>query len=135
MTGIPALSAFGYRDYMPEIGKWTAKDPIGFAGGDSNLFGYVGGDPVNFIDPLGLVNPMLYQAAIIVLYNAPRVAPSVYDVANQGVASSTWAGAIYGQKEFVSYALSAEGTLQVPHTLKDSVNGTLEYMASKPVTI
>jgi RHS repeat-associated protein len=48
------LVRFGYRDYLPEIGKWMAKDPIGFAGGDSNLFGYVSGDPVNFIDPEGL---------------------------------------------------------------------------------
>ncbi len=48
------LVRFGYRDYMPEIGKWTAKDPILFAGGDTNLFGYVLNDPVNFVDPLGL---------------------------------------------------------------------------------
>jgi len=39
---------------MPKIGKWTAKDPILFAGGDSNLYGYVLNDPVNNIDPLGL---------------------------------------------------------------------------------
>ncbi len=48
------LVRFGYRDYAPEIGRWTAKDPIGFAGGDSNLYGYVFSDPVNFVDPLGL---------------------------------------------------------------------------------
>jgi hypothetical protein len=24
------LIRFGYRDYLPEIGKWTAKDPIYF---------------------------------------------------------------------------------------------------------
>ena len=48
------LVRFGYRDYMPEIGKWTAKDPILFAGGDSNLYGYVLNDPVNFVDPDGL---------------------------------------------------------------------------------
>ncbi len=48
------LVRFGYRDYMPEIGKWTAKDPILFAGGDTNLFGYVLNDPVNLVDPLGL---------------------------------------------------------------------------------
>ncbi len=47
------LVRFGYRDYMPEIGKWTAKDPILFAGGDTNLFGYVLNDPVNFVDPTG----------------------------------------------------------------------------------
>jgi len=29
------------------------KDPILFAGGDTNLYGYVLGDPVNGIDPEG----------------------------------------------------------------------------------
>jgi RHS repeat-associated protein len=48
------LVRFGFRDYLPELGKWTAKDPIGFAGGDSNLFGYVENDPVNWVDPEGL---------------------------------------------------------------------------------
>jgi len=50
-----SLVRFGHRDYLPEIGKWTAKDPIGFAGGDSNLFGYVQNDPVNLVDPEGLL--------------------------------------------------------------------------------
>jgi uncharacterized protein RhaS with RHS repeats len=45
---------FGARDYDPETGRWTAKDPIGFAGGDTNLYGYVANDPVNWVDPLGL---------------------------------------------------------------------------------
>jgi len=48
------LTRFGYRDYDATTGKWTAKDPIDFGGGDSNLYGYVLGDPVNFIDPNGL---------------------------------------------------------------------------------
>ena len=47
------LIRFGHRDYDPETGRWTARDPIGFAGGDTNLYGYVLGDPVNFIDPDG----------------------------------------------------------------------------------
>ncbi len=45
---------FGARDYDPETGRWTAKDPIGFGGGDANLYGYVVGDPVNLVDPSGL---------------------------------------------------------------------------------
>jgi len=48
------LVRFGARDYDPQTGKWTAKDPIGFAGRDSNLYAYVGEDPINGIDPLGL---------------------------------------------------------------------------------
>ncbi len=50
------LVHFGYREYDPYTGKWTAKDPIDFSGGDSNLYGYVLGDPVNFIDPEGLMS-------------------------------------------------------------------------------
>ena len=45
---------FGARDYDAETGRWTAKDPIAFAGRDTNLYAYVGGDPANFIDSTGL---------------------------------------------------------------------------------
>jgi RHS repeat-associated protein len=48
------LVRFGARDYDPETGRWAAKDPIGFGGGDANLYGYVWNDPVNFLDSLGL---------------------------------------------------------------------------------
>ena len=50
------LTRFGYRDYDAYSGKWTAKDPIGFGGGDSNLYGYVLQNPVSGIDPSGLVD-------------------------------------------------------------------------------
>ncbi|WP_442939870.1 RHS repeat domain-containing protein, partial [Nitrospina gracilis] len=33
------LVRFGARDYDPETGRWTIKDPIRFEGGDSNLYG------------------------------------------------------------------------------------------------
>ncbi len=45
---------FGARDYDPVAGRWTAKDPIRFRGGDVNLYGYVFNDPVAFIDIDGL---------------------------------------------------------------------------------
>lgn len=48
------LIRFGSRDYDPAIGRWTTKDPIGFGGDDSNLYGYVRSNPVNYIDPFGL---------------------------------------------------------------------------------
>jgi len=49
------LTRFGFRDYDAETGRWTAKDPILFNGWDSNLYGFVQQDPVNWIDPWGLV--------------------------------------------------------------------------------
>ena len=52
------LLRFGARDYDPTTGRWTSKDPIRFNGGDTNLYGYVLNDPVNFFDPAGLQNFM-----------------------------------------------------------------------------
>jgi RHS repeat-associated protein len=49
------LVRFGYRDYDADAGRWTAKDPISFKGGDTNLYGYVTDDPINWIDPDGLI--------------------------------------------------------------------------------
>jgi RHS repeat-associated protein len=50
------LTRFGARDYDPVTGRWTAKDPIGFASGRSNLYEYVSSDPINSSDPSGLVD-------------------------------------------------------------------------------
>jgi RHS repeat-associated protein len=47
------LVRFGARDYDPHIGRWTAKDPILFAGDGPNLYVYVLNDPVNFVDSNG----------------------------------------------------------------------------------
>ena len=47
------LVRFGARDYDPQVGRWTAKDPIRFAGDGPNLYGYVLADPVEKTDPSG----------------------------------------------------------------------------------
>jgi RHS repeat-associated protein len=48
------LTRFGARDYDARMGRWTTKDPILLEGQDSNLYGYVFDDPINFIDINGL---------------------------------------------------------------------------------
>ncbi len=78
-----ALVHFGYREYDPFTGRWTAKDPIGFAGGDSNLYGYVLNDPVNLVDPDGR-NPLLLFLALYFALgdeyaNAPTSSNDIYD--------------------------------------------------------
>jgi len=49
------LNYYGHRYYSARLGRWTTRDPLGEAGG-LNLYGFVGNDPVNGIDPLGLAN-------------------------------------------------------------------------------
>ncbi|KPK90727.1 MAG: hypothetical protein AMJ94_08615 [Deltaproteobacteria bacterium SM23_61] len=49
-----ALYYYRARYYDPRTGKFLTKDPIGFAGGDVNVYRYVTNNPVNRIDPLGL---------------------------------------------------------------------------------
>lgn len=53
------LVHFRYRDYDPETGRWLRKDPLRFRSGDTNLYRYVGDDPVNQIDPSGLTIPQV----------------------------------------------------------------------------
>ena len=68
-TGVALVDEFGYtgrerhdrsglyyyrnRFYSPQLGRFISQDPIGMLGG-TNLYAYVGNDPVNWVDPLGL---------------------------------------------------------------------------------
>jgi RHS repeat-associated protein len=47
------LTRFGARDYDANVGRWTAKDPIGLAAADADLYTYAGDDPMNVVDSSG----------------------------------------------------------------------------------
>jgi len=42
------------RWYNPSLMQWMSPDPIGYDGGDVNLYRFVGNDPMNRVDPSGL---------------------------------------------------------------------------------
>jgi RHS repeat-associated protein len=50
-----------FRYYDPNIGNYLSQDPIGLAGGNPTLYGYVG-DVNTWVDVFGLTKYIVYQA-------------------------------------------------------------------------
>lgn len=50
------LYHYGARYYDPGVGRWTQQDPLNQANdpGQANRYAYVGGNPINLVDPSGL---------------------------------------------------------------------------------
>jgi RHS repeat-associated protein len=44
------------RYYAPSLGRFISEDPLGFGGGDYNLFAYVRNNPIMLRDPTGLLS-------------------------------------------------------------------------------
>jgi RHS repeat-associated core domain len=47
------LVYFGYRYYLPQLGRWLGRDPSHEEGG-LHLYAYVQNNPISFTDPFGL---------------------------------------------------------------------------------
>lgn len=52
---VGGLVRFQARTYDPFVGRFLSRDPLGFAGGQVNLYQYALGDPINNVDPTGLL--------------------------------------------------------------------------------
>jgi uncharacterized protein RhaS with RHS repeats len=71
------------RWYDPQTAAFITRDPIGHDSGETNLYRYAGGDPVNQTDPTGLC-PWCVVGAVIVAKAAVAVA---IDLGTQAIAN------------------------------------------------
>ena len=59
LDAVTGLNLAVYREENPGTGRWNSQDPLGFGGGDANLYCYVADNPANANDPAGLAAPAL----------------------------------------------------------------------------
>jgi RHS repeat-associated protein len=97
LTGQMTAMGLEYRRnryYDPKSGRFTQEDPIGLGGG-LNLYGFGGGDPVNYSDPFGLCVWDLcigesYATALAAAGLATLVAAAYVDLTNKFGPPSNW---------------------------------------------
>lgn len=77
------LTKFGVRDYDAQIGRWISKDPIGFDGGSTGFYSYVGNDPINSIDVNGK-------------WGVPGAIYGAFSGGVGGYIAGGWSGVFYG---------------------------------------
>ena len=94
-----------------------------FAGGDSNLYGYVQSDPVNWVDPEGL-----NAAMDVIRLQAPRVMAAL-EAADGAWGETAPSGKLAIIKEYGPEL--AEALLQTPQTFGQCIIDSADYLANQ----
>ncbi len=128
----PGLYYCRARMYLPTHGRWLQPDPIGFAGGDLNLYRYCGNDPVNRVDPSGKLvdfgtgNPTVDEGAVYAQWFS-----NMYDSFN--ISGEDWA-------QFTGQAIGYDVTIVVatavvapPAVVPTAVAATIGSVVAYPV--
>ena len=67
--GSSGLFYYRARFYSPQQSRFVSRDPLGFRAGDTNLYAYVSGDPVNNSDPMGLLLYKCFRTTAAGVFN------------------------------------------------------------------
>jgi RHS repeat-associated protein len=94
------------RYYDPMEGRFINKDPIGFEGGDVNLYAYASNSPINWVDALGLARIF---AGLASYYNL--------------IGSETASGEMFDPNAFTAAMTSEKVPLQTVVTVKYKNDG------------
>ena len=105
------------RYYHPGLGRFISEDPIGFLGGDVNLYAYVWNNPLRFLDPSGLqADNTAGQTGVWVKPEEPGRPPFVlppggyYPGRIDGVKPPAWGGDWYKVQDHTGVKINPDGT-------------------------
>ncbi len=114
------LNFYRARYYDPRLQRFIAQDPIGFAGGDANLFAYAYTSPTNWSDPMGLSVKNNSSLTIWVKRESdcktvPVPPGGEFPGARDGVAlPSTHLNQIFKNVDGVDLVITAAGRISIP---------------------
>lgn len=111
---IAEIEAYSYRNrvYHPRLGRFLQTDPIGQSDG-LNLYAYVGNDPVNWTDPMGLwrfdddEEDDEYRQPTVTVSSLPRISSFELDLLRKR---------IYGNDALIAPTVVVTLTLGKPNT-------------------
>ena len=106
------LYDYGFRDYSPEVARFTSIDPIRDG---RNWYSYVVNDPVNYVDLWGLCGSdgerKEERNVIVKLYNYDPTVNSNEIISSTGEVGHTWIGITYPNQNEINIGWGGFGSV------------------------
>ena len=134
------------RYYDPVNGRFISEDPLGFDGGDVNLYVYSGNNPVLLVDPTGMESRQARNQVIRDAINSlpsPEEMIGMLPIGGIKVVGRVLTGFTrHGLAQVISRdagrgvrASSVLNTLRNPRRIVQQANGTIKYIGNESTVI